>query len=763
MDLKLKNNSLLNLFKGDYIPIEYVVTNGNCNISTGINVVFASSLGIAGVEATIEVLNTTTGNPYIYFAERGTLAFKLQCDSSYNSFTACSYTKASSVSLNFEGKVKLLHKQKPSQITINNNIVNLDGDVGSATGGYLNLFVGTQNTKIWNIKIHNYKNNIVLRNYIPVISLQNGHYGEACLYDTVNNTFYYAASTGSFVPSTSLIDKITTAYITDCPNVSAINILRLSYGLTNIHCSIGTSEISTIAELQQWATLHGFNENEQPDNTERPYINGTVTINSYYTSSELSTLEGLIDGLTIVANEDYNIDSILQNDNYAVQCYDENFPRYNPAVGIIMQNGGYGCTTIDSVSGGTGRWLLTKSQAAALQSIGTLFRGKTSVIDTNGIVSSDTTASYSFNSFDEFKYFTGVTTITAGSSTSSLGAFGGCTNLTSIEIPNSVTTIGAYAFYNDTSLSVIETTTSITSIGTRALRNCSSIVDLYLPNVTLNAPNISGSGNGTGILTVKSWSKNGDNEACAYKNIITLDDVNITNTSGYVITTQKKSSNKAIQTVSFLGDLNTTLTMIVGGGASTAGDIRFVRLIGTGSGSGSLARDAILSSNGCIIYLGYDTVTNDTVPCTPTFIKADNSRVTKVYVGDGSSSAHDSAIMQKYLDDTNWASYSSKLDLWYNYNGQYRTYIVIDTLTNCTNTNVITVPYITRGESYQTTIVPEEGMTLDSVTVEMYEAVDDGTTPNTPTDITNDVYNASTGEINIPAVTGNVIITASAS
>ena len=54
-------------------------------------------------------------------------------------------------------------------------------------------------------------------------------------------------------------------------------------------------------------------------------------------------------------------------------------------------------------------------------------------------------------------------------------------------------------------------------------------------------------------------------------------------------------------------------------------------------------------------------------------------------------------------------------------------------------------------------------MTLDSVTVEMYEAVDNGVTPNTPTDITNDVYNASTGEINIPAVTGNVVITASAS
>ena len=222
MDLKLKNNSSLELFKDDYIPIEYVVTDGNCNINTGVMVQFAASLGNCGVEATIEVLDTTTGNPYIYLANYRNAwdhVFKLGCASSYNSFTACSYKNASSVSLNFEGKVTLLHKQQPSQITIDNTTVNLDGNIAAATNGNLYLFVGAQNTKIWNIKIHDYKYNTVSRNYIPVISLQSGHYGEACLYDTINNTFYYAASTGSFIPSTSLIDKITTAYIINCPNV----------------------------------------------------------------------------------------------------------------------------------------------------------------------------------------------------------------------------------------------------------------------------------------------------------------------------------------------------------------------------------------------------------------------------------------------------------------------------------------------------------------------------------------------------------------
>ena len=57
----------------------------------------------------------------------------------------------------------------------------------------------------------------------------------------------------------------------------------------------------------------------------------------------------------------------------------------------------------------------------------------------------------------------------------------------------------------------------------------------------------------------------------------------------------------------------------------------------------------------------------------------------------------------------------------------------------------------------------DEGYTLQSVQVQMYEAVDDGVTPDTPTDITSQVYDASTGEIDISSVTGNVVITAVAS
>lgn len=44
----------------------------------------------------------------------------------------------------------------------------------------------------------------------------------------------------------------------------------------------------------------------------------------------------------------------------------------------------------------------------------------------------------------------------------------------------------------------------------------------------------------------------------------------------------------------------------------------------------------------------------------------------KIYVGDGSSQAHDQEVLNAYLQDSTWAAYSNKLDLWYNYHGEYR-------------------------------------------------------------------------------------------
>ena len=82
---------------------------------------------------------------------------------------------------------------------------------------------------------------------------------------------------------------------------------------------------------------------------------------------------------------------------------------------------------------------------------------------------------------------TGLTSIEIPNSVTSIGssAFHNCSGLTSITIPNSVTSIGSGAFYNCSSLYSIEIPTSVTSIGGSAFSGCSSLSSITIPgNVT---------------------------------------------------------------------------------------------------------------------------------------------------------------------------------------------------------------------------------------------------------------------------------------
>ena len=61
------------------------------------------------------------------------------------------------------------------------------------------------------------------------------------------------------------------------------------------------------------------------------------------------------------------------------------------------------------------------------------------------------------------------------------GAFSGCTGLTSVTIPNSVTSIGRYAF-DDTGLTSVTIPNSVTSIGWSAFSGCTGLTSVTIPN-----------------------------------------------------------------------------------------------------------------------------------------------------------------------------------------------------------------------------------------------------------------------------------------
>lgn len=93
---------------------------------------------------------------------------------------------------------------------------------------------------------------------------------------------------------------------------------------------------------------------------------------------------------------------------------------------------------------------------------------------------------------DVFYNCTSLTSVTIGSSvTSIVGSFRGCTSLTSIgsvgsgasvEIPNSVTTIGEYAFGECSGLMSIVIPSGVTTLGMSAFYRCSSLTSVTISN-----------------------------------------------------------------------------------------------------------------------------------------------------------------------------------------------------------------------------------------------------------------------------------------
>jgi len=265
-------------------------------------------------------------------------------------------------------------------------------------------------------------------------------------------------------------------------------------------------------------------------------------------------------------------------------------------------------------------------------------------------------------------------------------AFNQCTSL-SCDLPLPVaTTIGKYAFYQcpitNLSLPVIETIgeyafsdcteitsltlpSTITTIGNGAFKGCSKLVNVTINNsVNCGRDCFVSSGTGEGTFTINGNYT--ETVGSSYNRLGYYKHYNITGDLSSWTTYWTFDSK--FETIRIGGNIiGQNTTACVFRDSSYSQKLKFFELMGTSNINLCSAFPQSIES-GFIAHFGYSDIA-----MTAAQAHISDSKFSKLYVGDGTSAAADQAVLNKYLADSTWSPYSSKLDLWYNYTGTYKT------------------------------------------------------------------------------------------
>ena len=134
----------------------------------------------------------------------------------------------------------------------------------------------------------------------------------------------------------------------------------------------------------------------------------------------------------------------------------------------------------------TGIWVAEGNSHYSSDVFGVLFnKDKTTLVQCPGAFAAYAIPN-SVTSIGEYAFYdcTSLASVTIPDSVMSIGglAFNGCSSLTSVTIPNGVTSIGALAFGGCTSLTSVTIPDSVTIIGYGAFGSCESLTSVTIPN-----------------------------------------------------------------------------------------------------------------------------------------------------------------------------------------------------------------------------------------------------------------------------------------